>query len=67
MSVAPSVTPKTGDDGLVLSLAGAWIVAAGRALEVSAAAMTSAARGAGNAIIDLAAVDRMDTAGAWMI
>jgi phospholipid/cholesterol/gamma-HCH transport system permease protein len=67
VSVAPSVTPKTGDDGLVLSLAGAWIVAAGRALEVSAAAMTSAARGAGNAIIDLAAVDRMDTAGAWMI
>ena len=67
MSVAPSVTPKTGDDGVVLSLAGAWIIAAGRALETSAASLTSAARGARNAIIDLAGIERMDTAGAWVI
>ena len=67
MSVAPSVTPKTGDDGVVLSLAGAWIVAAGRALETSAASLTSAARGARNAIIDLTGIERMDTAGAWVI
>ncbi len=67
MSVAPSVTPKTGDDGVVLSLAGAWIIAAGRALETSAASLTSAARGAKKAIIDLTAIERMDTAGAWVI
>jgi phospholipid/cholesterol/gamma-HCH transport system permease protein len=67
VSVAPSVTPKTGDDGVVLSLAGAWIVATGRALETSAASLTSAARGAKNAIIDLAGIERMDTAGAWVI
>jgi phospholipid/cholesterol/gamma-HCH transport system permease protein len=67
VSVAPSVTPKTGDDGVVVSLAGAWIIAAGRALETSAASLTSAARGARNAIIDLAGIERMDTAGAWVI
>ena len=67
MSVAPSVTPKTGHDGVVLSLAGAWIIAAGRALETSAASLTSAARGARKAIIDLAGIERMDTAGAWVI
>jgi phospholipid/cholesterol/gamma-HCH transport system permease protein len=67
VSVAPSVTPKTGDDGVVLSLAGVWIIAAGRALETSAASLTSAARGAKKAIIDLAAIERMDTAGAWVI
>ena len=67
MSVAPSVTRQIGDSGLVLSLAGAWIVASGKALETSAASLTSAARGAKSAIIDLTAVERMDTAGAWMI
>ncbi len=67
MSVAPSVTPKTGEDGVILSLAGAWIIAAGRALETSAASVTSAAQGARNAIIDLAGIERMDTAGAWVI
>src|SRR5208337_817485 len=56
-----------GADGLVFSLAGAWTVTAGKALETSAAVLTSAAEGARKAIIDLAAVDRMDTAGAWLI
>ena len=67
MSVTPSVTPKTGDDGVILSLAGAWIIAAGRALETSAASVTSAAQGAKNAVIDLTGIERMDTAGAWVI
>ena len=67
MSVAPSVTRQTGADGVVLSLAGAWIVMAGKALETGAASLTSDAKGASNAIIDLSAVDRMDTAGAWFI
>ena len=67
MAVAPSVIPKDGAEGMVLSLAGDWIVAEGRTLETSAAALTSAARGAKSAVIDLASVERMDTAGAWMI
>ncbi len=67
MSVAPSVVRKISDDGVVLSLGGAWVIAAGRTLETSAASLTSGAEGARSATIDLAAVDRMDTAGAWLI
>ncbi len=67
VSVAPSVTPKIADDGIVLALDGAWVVAAGRAMEAAAASIVSAVGGARRAIIDLAAVDRMDTAGAWLI
>ncbi len=67
MPVAPSVTRQTSDDGIVLRLAGAWIVAAGKALETGGASLTSGARGAKSAIIDLTAVERMDTAGAWVI
>src|SRR5208337_5414417 len=67
LSVAPSITRQTSGDGFVLSLSGAWIVAAGKALETAAALMTSGARGAKSATIDLTAVERMDTAGAWVI
>ena len=67
MSVAPSVARKISDDGVVLSLEGAWVIAAGRTLELSAAALTSGVEGARSATIDLAAVERMDTAGAWLI
>ncbi len=67
MTVAPTVTPKASGEGVVISLAGGWIIAAGRALETSAASLTSAARGAKSAVLDLSAVSRMDTAGAWVI
>ena len=67
MAVAPSVTRKIAGDGIVLALAGGWVVAAGRALETGAAAMTSGVLGAKRVTIDLAGVDRMDTAGAWLI
>ena len=67
MAVAPSVTRKISGDGIILSLAGGWVIAGGRALESGAAALMSGAFGAKRATIDLAAVDRMDTAGAWLI
>ncbi len=67
MPVAPSVTRKIAGDGIVLSLAGGWVIAAGKALEAAAAALASGALGAKSATIDLAGVDRMDTAGAWLI
>jgi phospholipid/cholesterol/gamma-HCH transport system permease protein len=67
LAVVPSVTRKIAGDGIVLALAGGWVVAAGRALETGAAAMTSGVLGAKRVTIDLAGVDRMDTAGAWLI
>jgi phospholipid/cholesterol/gamma-HCH transport system permease protein len=67
VSVAPSVTREAGADGLVLSLAGDWTVAYSAALEATADSLTEPARGSAGAILDLSAVDRMDTAGAWAI
>jgi len=61
------VTRQIGGDGLILSLAGAWVVAAGRALETTAASLTPAVGDTKAAILDLAGVERMDTAGAWVI
>lgn len=67
MALAPSVVRKISGDGIVLSLAGAWVISAGRTLETEAAAVASGADGARRATIDLAEVERMDTAGAWLI
>ena len=36
MTTTPSVTPQVSQDGVILAVAGAWIVAAGRELEVEA-------------------------------
>ncbi|HEY1779557.1 MAG TPA: MlaE family lipid ABC transporter permease subunit [Roseiarcus sp.] len=67
MSTTPSVTREDGPDGVALSLAGEWIVAAGRHLESAGASLLSSALGAKRVILDLAALQRMDTAGAWFI
>jgi phospholipid/cholesterol/gamma-HCH transport system permease protein len=67
VTTTPSVAREVGPDGAVLSLAGAWIVAAGRELEAAGASLLSSAKGAKRVILDLAALERMDTAGAWFI
>ena len=67
MSVAPSVTRKIGADGLVLTLSGDWTVAHSAALEARADSLAEPAKPASEAILDLTAVGRMDTAGAWAI
>ncbi len=43
---APSVTKKTDGDRVILSLAGPWIVGAGKALETGAASLMSEVGGA---------------------
>ncbi len=67
MSAAPSVTRAIDADGIVLSLAGDWTVAHSAALEATADALAEPDRKGGGAILDLSAVERMDTAGAWAI
>ena len=67
MSTTPSVTREDGPDGVVLSLAGEWIVSAGRHLEAAGALLASSAENAKRVTLDLAALQRMDTAGAWFI
>ena len=67
MATTPSVTRQAGQDGVVLSLAGEWIVGAGHELETAGASLLSSANGAKRVVLDLAALTRMDTAGAWFI
>jgi phospholipid/cholesterol/gamma-HCH transport system permease protein len=67
VSVAPTVNRKAGYDETILSLTGAWIISAGKALETSAASVTSTTPGVRKAVIDLSGIERMDTAGAWVI
>ena len=51
----------------MLSLAGEWIVSAGPQLEAAGASLLSLAKDAKRVILDLAGLQRMDTAGAWFI
>jgi len=67
VATTPSVTRQAGQDGVVLSLAGEWIVGAGHELETAGASLLSSANGAKSVVLDLAAMSRMDTAGAWFI
>ena len=70
MSVAPSVGREIGADGLVLSLSGDWTIAFGSKLEASASALAGPSgkpERPSRAVLDLSAVGRMDTAGAWLI
>ena len=67
MTTTPTVTRQVGQDSVVLALAGAWVVAAGRELESAGASLLAPAKGAKRVILDLSALQRMDTAGAWFI
>jgi phospholipid/cholesterol/gamma-HCH transport system permease protein len=67
VSTTPSVTREDGPDGVVLSLAGEWIVSTGRHLEAAGASLASSDERGKRVILDLAALQRMDTAGAWFI
>ena len=67
MSMTPGVTSEKSPGGVRLALAGGWTVDAGSQLEKSAKALLALASGARAAMIDLSRIDRMDTAGAWVI
>ena len=67
VTATPSVARHDGQDGVVLSLAGEWIVSAGHELETAGASLLSLAKDAKSVIFDLAGLQRMDTAGAWFI
>src|SRR5258708_40214415 len=67
VTTTPSVARQEGQDGVVLALAGEWIVGAGHQLEAAGASLLSLAKDAKSVIFDLAGLQRMDTAGAWFI
>jgi phospholipid/cholesterol/gamma-HCH transport system permease protein len=67
LPAAPSVSSRESGDDTTLSLAGGWVLTASPALETSAGAMIAAAQGAHRVTIDLSGIERLDTAGAWVI
>jgi phospholipid/cholesterol/gamma-HCH transport system permease protein len=67
MPTAPAIMSEKTPGGVRLALAGGWTVNAGSQLEKRANALLAAVGGAREATIDLSQIDRMDTAGAWVI
>ena len=67
MLALPVFSTEAENGGTRLSLAGAWTIEASRAIEEAAAKLFEAAKGARLVVLDLANVERMDTAGAWLI
>ncbi len=71
MSKSVSAEPEFLVEGdaasLRIALRGAWTISASRALEKAARALVAAARGASRVTIDFAGVERVDTAGVWLI
>jgi phospholipid/cholesterol/gamma-HCH transport system permease protein len=67
VTTTPSVARQDSPDGVVLSLAGEWIVGTGPQLEAAGNSLLSLAKGAKRVILDLAGLQRMDTAGAWFM
>lgn len=65
--IAPSYTADRSGAALRLALAGSWTIMGSRDLETSAAAMTRDSLGARQVVFDLAGLERLDTAGAWVI
>jgi phospholipid/cholesterol/gamma-HCH transport system permease protein len=54
-------------DRLVVEAAGSWLVASAAALDRALRRLDETAAAAASVSIDLAAVDRLDTAGAWLV
>ncbi len=67
LSAAPSFQSQAGSGTLKLALSGAWTVEAGKALEIQSAQLQAAAGSAQNISLDLQSLERLDTAGAWLI
>ena len=67
MAQPPTHSRIPSGDGLHLALSGSWTIGASRAIEAGADALMAEAAAVPRAIFDLRAVERLDTAGAWII
>lgn len=67
MQTEPGVSSDRAGEAIVLRLAGRWTVAASAALEEAAAEIENQAAHFTSATIDLADVEAIDTAGAWIV
>ena len=61
------LTSTRRDDRLAIEAGGRWILAALPELDVRRAELLLGVPGGGRASIDLGAIQRLDTAGAWLL
>ena len=67
MAADPDFTSEPSGAGLRLRLSGLWTIGASRRLEEGARRLVAGGAGARQVTIDLSGIERMDTAGAWVI
>ncbi len=67
MSHPPHFSSEILETSVRLSLTGSWTVDASSTLERAGSALTAAAGAAKTAVFDFRGVERLDTAGAWLI
>lgn len=67
VALGPTFSSERSGQAVRLKLAGHWTLDACAGIERGADALLSEARGSSGAIIDLGDVQRLDTAGAWLI
>ena len=67
MAADPDFSTEPSAAGLRLRLSGLWTIGASRRLEEGARRLVASGAGAGHVTFDLSGVERMDTAGAWVI
>jgi phospholipid/cholesterol/gamma-HCH transport system permease protein len=63
----PTFSSERSGDAVRLKLSGHWTLDACAGIEQGAEALTAAARGSDRALLDLGDVQRLDTAGAWLL
>jgi phospholipid/cholesterol/gamma-HCH transport system permease protein len=66
-AAAPGFSVARDGTNVRIALSGGWTIAASRALEASADELDAAGVGAGHVSFDFGGVERLDTAGAWLI
>ena len=67
VAAGPTFSSERSEGAVRLKLAGHWTLDACAGIETGADALAAEARGASRAILDLSDVQRLDTAGAWLI
>ena len=67
MPLPPAFSSETIGQTVRFTLSGSWTIDASAALEGGASAMVDAAGTAQDAVFDLGHVERLDTAGAWLV
>ncbi|MDF2117545.1 ABC transporter permease [Roseiarcaceae bacterium H3SJ34-1] len=67
MAEEPHVESRKSGTGVHIALSGIWTVQKSAPMEAAARGIAKAANGAQNVTLDLSQIDKLDTAGAWLI